>query len=176
VNTRTVPVFGSVDDLMIALLKDFFDGQDIHIGTLYASALEPPIIIARRERRSGQASIDSTDDRFIQSAIISINTITSGPDADQIGEELQEACRIAIREAQQNQTVFPGLGSISSITNSIEPSRVADWATSTGQVQYASLPKGWTRFESVYRLLIRSPHTTPVSNRFVTNRNTTPTP
>ena len=165
--TRTIPTFGSVDALMINVLKDFFDGQDIHIGSLFASALTPPFIIVRRERRSGQASIDSGDDRYLQSAIISVNTITAGPDADQMGEELQEACRIAIREAQQNQQTYTGLGTISAITNSIEPSRVADWATSTGQVQYASLPKGWTRFESVYRCLIRPPDQTIVHNRYI---------
>lgn len=155
---RTIPTFGSVDDLMVNIMKTFFEGHpDVHVGTLFASALEPPIVIVRRERRSGQASIDADDDRFIQSAIVSVNTITSGPDADQLGEQLQEACRIAIREAQQNQVTFPGCGHISAITNSVEPSRVSDWATSTGVVQYASLPKGWTRFESVYRLLVRPP-------------------
>jgi len=168
--TRTIQTFGSVDDLMVTVLKDFFTGQDIHIGTLFSSALAPPIIIVRRERRSGQASIDSDDDRFIQSAIVSVNTITSGPDADLMGEELQEACRIAIREAQQNQTSVPGKGSISAITNSIEPSRVSDWATSTGVQQYASLPKGWTRYESVYRFLIRPPDQTQVTNRYVPSR------
>jgi hypothetical protein len=173
--TRTIPIFGSVDDLLLKIMRDFFvDHPEIHIGSLYASGLQPPIIIVRRERRSGQASIDSTDDRFIQPAIVSVNTITSGPDADQLGEEIQEACRIAIREAQQNQVTYPGLGSISAITNSVEPSRVADWATSTGQVQYASLPKGWTRFESVYRLLIRPPDQVLVHNRYVSNRNTPP--
>lgn len=168
--TRTIPTFGSVDDLMVAVFKDFFTGQEIHIGTLFSSALTPPIIIVRRERRSGQASIDSEDDRFIQPAIVSVNTITSGPDADQLGEELQEACRIAIREAQQNQVMIPGSGSISAITNSIEPSRVSDWATSTGVVQFASLPKGWSRYESVYRFLIRPPDQTQVTNRYVPSR------
>jgi len=165
--TRTIPTFGSVDDLMLAVFKDFFTGQDIHIGTLFTPAIEPPVIIVRRERRSGQASIDSDDDRFIHSAIVSVNTITSGPDSDALGEELQEACRIAIREAQQNQKAVPGCGSISAITNSIEPSRVSDWATSTGVVQFASLPKGWTRYESVYRFLIRPPEQSTVHNRFL---------
>jgi hypothetical protein len=168
---RTIPIFGSVDDLMLALFKDFFESQsDLHIGSLFSEGMEPPIVIVRRERRSGTASVDSDDDRFIQSAIVSVNTITAGPDADALGEELQEACRIAIREAQQNQVVVPGCGSISAITNSIEPSRVADWATSTGVVQYASLNKGWTRYEAVYRLLIRPPEQTTVSNRYITPR------
>lgn len=170
---RTIPTFGSVDELMTGLFRHFFVGQELHIGSLFSPGLEPPVIIVRRERRSGTSSVDSQDDRFMQSAIVSVNTITSGPDADQLGEELQEACRIAIREAQQNQLVIPGCGSISRITNSIEPSRVADWATSTGVVQYASLPKGWTRYESVYRILIRPPEQTSVTNRYVI-RDTVP--
>lgn len=165
--TRTIPTFGSVDDLMLSVFRAFFDGQDVHVGTLFSSAIEPPIVIVRRERRSGTASVDSDDDRFIQPAIVSVNTITAGPDADQLGEELQEACRIAIREAQQNQLVVPGGGSISAITNSIDPSRVSDWATSTGVVQYAALPKGWVRYEAVYRFLIRPPDQTTVTNRYV---------
>lgn len=166
---RTIPVFGSVDDLILGVMRDFFAGHDdIHIGSLYSAGLEPPMVIVRRERRSGTPSVDSDDDRFIQPAIVSVNTITSGPDADQLSEELQEACRIAIRLAQQNQVVIPGCGVISRITNSIEPSRVTDWATSTGVVQYSSLPKGWTRYESVYRILIRPPEQTTVQNRYVT--------
>jgi hypothetical protein len=165
--TYTIPTFGSVDELMLTLFQQFFDGQDVVVGTLFASHLEPPFVIVRRERRSGTASVDATDDRYILPAIVSVNTITSGPDADQLGEELQEACRIAIREAQQNQTYIEGCGSISAITNAIEPSRVADWATSTGVVQYASLPKGWTRYEAVYRLLIRPPDQASVSNRYM---------
>lgn len=166
-NTRHIPVFGSTDMLMVSILREFFTGQDVHVGTLFSSDLAPPFIIVRRERRSGQASVDAEDDRFMQAAIVSVNTITSGPDADELGEELQEACRIAIREAQQNQIVVPNCGVISKITNSIEPSRVSDWATSTGVVQYASLPKGWSRFESVYRLLIRPPDQESVTNRYV---------
>lgn len=166
--TRTIPTFGSVDDLMLGIFKQFFEGKGVYVGSLFASALEPPVVIVRRERRSGTASIDSDDDRYIQPAIISVNTITDGPDADQLGEELQEACRIAIREAQQNQIVIPGAGSISAITNAIEPARVSDWATSTGVVQYAALPKGQTRYESVYRLLIRPPDQTTVTNRYIT--------
>lgn len=164
--TLTIPTFGSVDDLMLGLLRQFFDGQEVHVGSLYAPELPTPTIIVRRERRSGTASVDSDDDRFLKPAIVSVNTITAGVDADELGEQLQEACRIAIREAQLNQTVIPGCGYISEITNSIDPSRVADWATSTGVVQYAALPKGLTRWEAVYRILIRPPRDA-VTNPFV---------
>lgn len=167
-NVATIPIFGSADELMLGILRPFFEGQGVHIGTLFASALEPPIIIVRRERRSGAQAFDSQDDRFIQSALVSINTITAGVDADEIAEELQEACRIAIRQAVINQTVVPGAGHITRLDNAVLPSRVSDWATSTGVVQYASLPKGWVRYESVYKLLISPPDQALANNRFIT--------
>lgn len=167
-STATIPIFGSADELMLGILRPFFHGSNVHIGTLFSSGLEPPIIIARRERRSGTQAIDTADDRFTQPVVMSINTITSGVDADEVGEELQEACRIAIRQAVINQTVVPGAGHITRVDNAIVPSRVSDWATSTGVVQYASLPKGWVRYESVYRLILSPPEQALANNRFVT--------
>lgn len=166
--TATIPIFGSADELMLGILRPFFAGKEVHVGSLFSSGLEPPIVIVRRERRSGTQGLSASDDRFIQPVVISINTITAGVDADEIGEELQEACRIAIRQAVINQTVVPGAGHITRLENAITPSRVSDWATSTGVVQYASLPKGWVRYESVYRLIVSPPKQALVNNRFVT--------
>lgn len=162
-----LPIFGSAEELLLGILRKFFEGKGVHVGTLYSPGLEPPVVMVRRERRSGSVGLRDYDDRHLQSAIISINTITSGIDADELCEELQEACRFAIREAQQNQTTIPGAGHISLIESSIMPSRVSDWATSTGVVQYAALPKGWVRYESVYLLLIRPPDQSLVNNRFI---------
>lgn len=162
-----VPIFGSADELMLGILRPFFEGKGVHIGTLFSEGLNPPIIIVRRERRSGTVGLDVSDDRFVQPAIVSVNTITAGIDADEEGEELQEACRVAIRMAQLNQLVIPGAGYISRIENSVMPSRVSDWATSNGPVQYAALPKGLVRYESVYRLLLRPPSQSLVNNRYV---------
>lgn len=167
-NTANIPIFGSADELMLGILRPFFEGQGVHVGTLFASGLEPPAVIVRRERRSGDVNLRVTDDRFLQPSIVSVNTLTSGLDADEIGEELQEACRIAIRQAVLDQTVVPGAGHISLMQNSTMPSRVSDWATSTGAVQYASLPKGWVRYESVYLLILSPPKHGTTTNRFVT--------
>lgn len=164
----SIPIFGSADELILGILRPFFEGKDVHIGTLYSHGIEPPMIIARRERRSGTQAADVADDRFVQPAIFSINTITSGVDADEVGEELQEACRIAIRQAVINQTVIPGAGHIVKLDNAIIPSRVSDWATSSGVVQYSQLPKGWVRYESVYRCILAPPDQALANNRFVT--------
>ncbi|MBT2587948.1 hypothetical protein [Arthrobacter sp. ISL-95] len=164
--TIDIPVFGSTDRLILAILREFFAGQGIHIGTQFTEGMSTPAIIAARERRSGNGEGRTPDDRFIEPAVISINTLTSGLEAMSDGADLQEMCRVALRQAQLKQKVYPGLGHISKIENSTAASRTSDWATSTGVVQYATLPKGVVRFESVFRLLIRPPATGSVNNRF----------
>lgn len=163
-----IPVYGSTDELLLHLLQDFFEGQGIHIGTLFSEEINPPMIIARAERRSGAIAQAVSDDRFLHTAIVSISTITSGVDADEIGEELQEAIRVCMRQAQRNQIVVPNGGHIAAIANSSSPSRVSDFATSTGIVQYASLPSGWVRWESLWQLILRNPPQSTITNRFLT--------
>ena len=164
------PVHGSTDELLLHILQNFFEGQGIHIGTLFSEEIDPPMIIARAERRSGGMADAIHDERYMHPVLFSVSTITSGVDADQVGEELQEAVRIALRQAQLEQITVPNGGTLSRITNSILPSRVADFATATGIVQYASLPAGWVRFESVWRAIIRPPAQSTITNRFLNPR------
>lgn len=163
-----IPIFGSTDELLLGILTRFFEGQDIHIGTLFTEEINPPMILARAERRSGDIAGLISDDRYMHSVIVSVSTITSGVDADEVGEELQEAVRIALRQAQLEQIVIPNGGSIARITNASPPVRVSDYATSTAIVQYASLPSGQVRYESVWRVIIRFPPQSTVTNRFLT--------
>lgn len=161
-----LPAFGNTDRLLMAIFREFFAGQNIPIRTLYAEGIELPAIIARRERRSGAGDMNVGDDRFLESAVVSVNTLTSGLEAESDGADLQDMCRLALRQAQMEQKSYPGLGHIARIENSTSASRVADWATSTGVVQYATLPKGVIRYESIFRLLLRPPVTGSVNNRF----------
>ncbi|HEX9087700.1 MAG TPA: hypothetical protein VF867_09260 [Arthrobacter sp.] len=161
-----VPIFGSVDELVRVVLTQFFAGQNVHVYTLFSENMLTPAIVARRERRSGTLALASRDDRFMQPAIVMISTITDGPDADEMGEELQEMCRYALRQAQQLQVSVPGSGSIAVLEGSTHPAKVADWQTSTSVVQYASLPKNAVRYEAIYRLLIRPPDQNTITNRF----------
>ena len=163
-----LPAFGSTDELLLHILQEFFEGQDIHIGTLFSEEINPPMIIARADRRSGGIQDTVGDDRYLHPVLVSISTITSGVDADEMGEELQEAIRIALRQAQMEQIVVPNGGVINRITNTSSPVRVSDYATSSAVVQYASLPSGWVRYESVWRLIVRSPPQSTITNRFLT--------
>ena len=160
------PHFGSVDELVREILTNFFASQDVHVYTTFSENMQTPAIIARRDRKSGTLALATKDDRFMQSAIIMISTITDGPDADEMGEELQEMCRWALRQAQQMQVSIPGCGSIAVLEESMHPAKVADWQTSTSVVQYASLPKNAARYETIFRLLVRPPNPDTITNRF----------
>lgn len=163
---HNTPYFGSVDELVREILEKFFQGQDVHIYSLFSENMQTPAIVARRERRSGTLALHTSDDRFMQSAIVMVTTITNGLDADEEGEELQEMCRYALRQAQQMQYSIPGCGSIAVLEESTHPSKVSDWQTSTSVVQYASLPKNAARYEAIFRLLVRPPAQDTITNRF----------
>lgn len=160
------PYFGSVDELVRKVLEGFFTGQDIHIHNTFSENMIMPAIVCRRDRRSGTLALASRDDRFMESAIVMISTVTEGPDADEQGEELSEMCRYALRQAQQQQLSIPGCGSIAVMQVSTHPAKVSDWQTSTSVVQYASLPKGAVRYEIIVRLLVRPPDASTITNRF----------
>jgi hypothetical protein len=150
-----LPVFGPVEDLALGILRPFFEGTGVTVYATFTEGMSTPAVIARQDRKSGQSVHYSSDARFIQPALLSVDTITTGINADQEGAQLQEAVRIALLEAQRNQIVVPGVGYISVIENAGNASRTSDWATSTGVVQYASLPKGAIRYDNTFRLYLR---------------------
>jgi len=164
--TLETPIFGSADELIRKVFERFFEGQDVHVYTTFSENMQTPAIVARRDRRSGTLALHSNDDRFMQPVIMMVSTVTSGVDADDEGEQLQEMCRYAIRRAQQLQLSFDGCGHIAVMEASTHPAKVSDWQTSTSVVQYASLPKGAVRYESIFRLLIRPPAQSTITNRF----------
>lgn len=162
----SLPIFGSIDELLRITFEQFFIDQDINVYSSFSEHMLTPAIVARRDRRSGTLALHTNDDRFLQSAIVSVTTLTSGPDADEMGEELQEMCRYALRQAQQSQESIPGCGSIAVIEESTHPAKVSDWQTSTSVVQYASLPKNSARYEAIFRILVRPPAQSTITNRF----------
>jgi|GEM_PF-5277025 len=161
-----LPYFGSIDELSRRIFEEYFVGMDVHVYTTFSENMLTPAIVSRRDRRSGTLALATRDDRFMQPAILMVSTVTEGVDADQEGEELQEACRYALRLAQQRQTSYPGCGHLAVIVASTHPAKVSDWQTSTTVVQYASLPKGAVRYESIFRLLVRPPAQSTITNRF----------
>lgn len=161
------PQFGSIETLCQEIFRSFFHGQNIQIETLYTEGMQTPIIVARQDRRSGTLELHSNDDRFLTPVIVSVNTITMGVNADDDASDLQRACRYALRQAQQLQVNIPGGGSIAVLEVSTQPAKANDWQTATSVVQYASLPKEAVRYEAIYRMLIRPPDQSTITNRFM---------
>lgn len=165
--SQAIPAFGPVDRLLFDLFNQAFEGLGVEVVTRFSEKLHPPMVLARNEKRSGSAFLRDGDPRFLKPELITLNTFGEGVNADKEAEQLQEACRIALMEAWQEQRYFPGAGTISSLEVTSVASRVSDFATSTGVVQYASLPVGWERYESVWRLQLRPPKQSDLNNPFL---------
>lgn len=150
-----LPVFGSTDLLLMGILRPFFEGTGVHVGTLFAKDMVPPLVIARRDRKSGTTIAASRDEHGLRPVLVAVSTISAGLEAEASNEHLQEAVHHAIMMAVRNQTVIPGVGHIAAVQNSSPYSRASDRQSSTGAVQYAQLPKEWTRYEAIYRLMLR---------------------
>ena len=166
----SIPVFGHLEDYMKAILLEFFTGQDVYVSSVFEESMPLPVVVARQDRKTGSVNHFVKDNRFLMPALLSVDTITGGIDADTDGANLQEAVRIALHEAWLDQVVVPGVGYVAVIENATKPARVSDWATATSVVQYASLPKGAVRYESNYRLIMRpDPDQSNVDNPFVRN-------
>lgn len=95
------------------------------------------------------------DERFMDDGRIVIHTFTKDPDGDEKGAVLQEAIRVALRNAWLGNAYIPDHGWVVRIRITAEPTRKTDWATASGPVQYADLPAGYWRYESKYSLRVR---------------------
>lgn len=113
----------------------------------------PPVFINVRKDHPFEAPRHTWTD--IIWSRFTVDTFTVGPNGDLEGALLQEAVRVALREAWVNNHEVPGLAWVNHITMIGEASRVPDWATSAGPVQYADLPTGTWRYESTYLLKAR---------------------
>lgn len=142
-----------VEDLLLPLLRTGLTNVNVY-STIPDEEDPFPFVIVRRDFSQMHWRGDM---HFIDSAYVAIDTFTQDPDGDEQGAVLSEACRIVLRDAWLNQTVVPGLGHLTHVQLINEPRRVSDWATSTGPVQYADLPNGVWRYETVYRIKIRRP-------------------
>lgn len=145
-----------VEDVLLHILRE--DLPDVPVVSLIAEDPPPFFLLVRRLHGFGNWK---GDPRFTDAARFTIHTYTADPDGDEKGALLSEAVRVVLRNAWLDHRQVPGRGSIIAIRMTNEPSRVADWATASGPVQYADLPSGYFRYETMYEISIRKPRTTP---------------
>lgn len=123
----------------------------IHVNSLIADDQTFPLVLVRRTPDWGWWE---GDERFIDQGQITIHAYAYGVEADSDAAFLSEAVRNVLRVSKN--VVVPELGHISHIEMIGSPHRASDWATSSGPVQYADLPTGVVRYESVYKLTLRT--------------------
>ena len=148
--------FEPVEDIALYLLRDTFQlaPVDIKVQSLIEKGQQFPAILIRRTPDWGWPA---GDDRFLDSGNLTVHTYADGLEADADCARLQEAVRVVLRDSVNK--VVPGLGYLTYVRRLQTPRRVSDWVTATGPVQYADLPSGISRYESIYRLAIRAPLT-----------------
>jgi len=145
-----------VEDLLLAVLREGLPG--VRVKSLVDLHEQFPLVLVRRDPTWGQWQGDT---RFTDAARIVINTFAPDPNGDEDAAILGEAVRVVMRDAWLKQKVYPRLGHIIRVDLNSAPRRASDWATATGPVQYADLPTGVWRYESIYDVQIRKPRMRP---------------
>lgn len=145
-----LPEFGAVEDLIQGVLLRYFRGT-IPVKTMYDGTGPTPMIVSRAQRRAGVFT-GMGQSKYNRRRVLEIEAFTSGLEADADGAYLLEACEHALILARDEQWVVPGVGYLQAFQIMSPATRVADWATATSVVQYASLPKGWVRHEMIVRV------------------------
>ena len=174
-----LPEFGQAEDLLLRVLRQYFYG-DPHqldppegatdvpfIRTLLSDEPEFPLLLVRRDKRSGGQTLNVDDQRHALSAVFTIESLCQGDEADVDSALLQEAARVALQSAVEDQVGWPDIGYINHLNIWSQPARVSDYATSSGVVQYASLPVGVLRYESIYQFIMRPVKAGATGNRFI---------
>lgn len=147
---RELAAFSAIEDLLLAVLRPKLAG--VPVKTLISANQSFPFVLVRRVDQFGEWG---GDPRFIDTATVAVHVFVEDPDGDADAEVLSQAVRAALR--QSINEVIPGLGHLSQADMVSAPRRVTDWATASGPVQYADLPSGVYRYETVYDLTLRKP-------------------
>lgn len=137
-----------VEDLLLDLLPDKLPG--IQVQSLIRDEQTFPLVIPRR---SGNFGDWNGDERFLDAARITAHTFCEDPNGDEDAALLAEALRVVLRDSRN--VVVPQRGHITKVKMASAPRRVTDWATASGPVQYADLPTGVWRYETIYDIEIK---------------------
>lgn len=140
--------FKPIEDMVLGILREALTG--VLVGTLIEDDHVFPAVMVRS---NGDWGLWNGDTRFIDTAQLNVQVFTEGLNADEDGQLLSEAVRVVLIGAR-NQ-VIPGIGHITHIEMIERPRRLPDWATSAGPVQYADLPTGVFRYETIYEVAIK---------------------
>lgn len=153
---RAMAELSPVEDVLLVILRQALPG--VTVQSLIWAQQRFPMVLVRRAPSFGEWQGDT---RFLDSADVTVHTFAEDPNGDEDAAILAEAVRVALRDAWLNHVVIPGRGHLTRVEMTSAPRRVTDWATATGPVQYADLPTGVWRYETLYRIGIRKPRSRP---------------
>jgi len=137
-----------IEDLLLALVPPKLTGVSVQ-SLVFDRQSFPAVVV----RANGDWGAWGGDERFIDSGQVNVEVFCSGIDSDSDCALLSEAVRVVLRDSL-NVTV-PGIGHLTRVEMVSRPRRAPDWATATGPVQYADLPTGVQRYESLYDVSIK---------------------
>lgn len=147
--------FAPVEDVLVPILRDELPG--IRVTSLVNfDTIQFPAVLVRASYSTAHWS--GHPDLFDES-LVSVQVFTDGLDADQDGAHLSEVVRVALRDAARRRANVPGVGRLVAADQRGRARRQPDWATATGPVQYADLPSGAVRYESIFHVRWREPRT-----------------
>lgn len=123
----------------------------IEVNSLIADDQTFPLVLVRRTPDWGAWQ---GHPRFMDNAQLTIHAYCEGIEADTDCGYLSDAVRTILRDSVN--VPVDGIGHFTEVEMTMSPRRASDWATSTGPVQYADLPTGVVRYETVYEVSLRS--------------------
>lgn len=156
--------FLAPEDLILGYLKPL-EGvvPNLKVGTWIAEDQTFPFVKVRVENAAqASGSFGGREVRWLRRAVFTVETFTQDPDGDYAGSRLQDIVVRRMLSAFVKQEVVPGVGHMGDFVILDPPHRASDWATSTGIVQYASLPQGVHRYESAFLIAHRPDMTTSI--------------
>lgn len=146
--------FPPVEDVILPVLREAF--PDIPVHSLIPQETDAfPFILVRSEPSPGFWGGNAD---FVERTMVAIHVFTEDPNGDEEGALLSDAVRVAMRDSVRKPRP-PGAESLRRVVLTQRPRRVTDWATASGPVQYADMPTGTWRYESIYRITYRRPGT-----------------
>lgn len=158
------PVFDDAELLVYRILVNHFalveqaGGPFVQVASSYEQNMQTPVVLAINTRRTGLDAYGNNDEAFLRSAIMEINVVTDGLNAESDAVQIHESVKQAFIISQRQQIHYPELGILNTVSSPLTATRQTDWATSTGPVQYSKLPEGTVRYEARYKMIIRPPY------------------
>ncbi len=143
-----------MEDILLSIFRRGLPSLTVHSLIPPSEYISYPFAVARRGSPVGNWRGDA---RFLDRGRATVSVFTQDPDGENKGIMIGEAIRVMMRQAWLEHWNFPGLGSIVDIKMVQEPTRVPDWATSAGPVQFADLPGNVWRAEIYFNMVVRRP-------------------